>query len=61
MEHQEELEKEYCFRCGSQVTYDEVSPDYYAYCKYCDEDMYSFEIRNKKFYDNYEEQETKER
>jgi hypothetical protein len=54
-----EKAKEYCFRCGNQVTYDEVSPDYYAYCEYCDEDMYSFEIRNKKFYDNYEKQETK--
>jgi len=30
-------------RCGTPVTYDEISDGYFAVCPECDEDLYSFE------------------
>jgi uncharacterized paraquat-inducible protein A len=32
-----------CFKCKTKVDFTKVSPDYYAYCPECDEDLYKFE------------------
>ncbi len=34
-----------CARCKAPVQFDEVSPDYYAYCPEHDEDLYQFETK----------------
>ena len=31
------------FRCGSQVSFEDVIDGYYAQCPECDEDLFSFE------------------
>ena len=33
----------YCNRCNTEVSFDDVSPDYYAVCPRHDEDLYKFE------------------
>jgi hypothetical protein len=33
----------YCNRCNTEVSFDDVSPDYYAVCPHHDEDLYKFE------------------
>jgi hypothetical protein len=32
------------FRCDTNVSFEEVTPGYYAQCPSCDEDLFSFEL-----------------
>ena len=32
------------FRCGTDVSFEDVSDGYFAQCPSCDEDLYSFEL-----------------
>ena len=32
------------FRCGSEITFDEVVSGYFAACPNCDEDLFSWEV-----------------
>jgi hypothetical protein len=34
-----------CSRCETPVSFDDVSPDYWASCNECDEDLYKFECK----------------
>ena len=34
-----------CNRCDTPVEFDEVSPDYWAYCPQHEEDLYKFECK----------------
>ena len=31
-------------RCGTSISFEDVSAGYYAQCPTCDEDLYSFEV-----------------
>lgn len=37
------MEDRFCNRCHTKVSYQDVSPMYFAYCKTHDEDLYQFE------------------
>jgi hypothetical protein len=34
------------FRCGSAISFEDVSDGYFAQCPSCDEDVFSFELTN---------------
>ena len=36
--------REVHYKCSEPVLFDEVTEGYYAYCPFCDEDLYTFEI-----------------
>ena len=34
------------FRCNTEISFEQVSDEYYAQCPKCDEDLFSFEVTN---------------